>query len=106
MTKPYISVVSVKPLPDYQLQVVLSNGREGIYDVSPLLDRGVFKQLKDPAYFALARIFISGVGWPCGQDISPFAIAEEMRPLPRKKAKPRRKTTTNKPQQLARRKAA
>lgn len=85
MTKPYISVVSVKPLPDYRLQVVLSDGRRGIYDMSPMLDRGVFKELKDPAYFARAKVFGSAVGWPNEQDISPFSIAEGMHPLPRRK---------------------
>ncbi len=104
MTKPYISVVSVKPLPDYRLQVVLSNGRRGIYDVSPLLDRGVFKQLKDTAYFAKVKQVFTGVGWPNEQDISPFAIAEEMRPIPRRKAAARR-PAIRKPQQRARKAA-
>ncbi len=103
MPKPYISVVSVKPLPDYRLQVALSDGRRGIYDVSSFLDFGVFKQLKAPAYFALAKVFISGVGWPGGQDIGPFTITEGMRPLPRRKAAARRKPATRKAQAVVRR---
>lgn len=105
MPKPYIKVVSVKPLPDYRLQVVLSDGRRGIYDMSPHLDIGVFKQLKDPAYFALAKIFISGIGWPGGQDIGPFTIAKGMRPLPRRKVASRHPAVIRKPQQRARKAA-
>ena len=84
MTKPYIKVLSVKPLENYRLQVSLSNGREGVFDVSPYLDLGVFKQLKNPAYFSLVKPVFTGVGWPCGQDLSPIKIADEMRPLPRR----------------------
>lgn len=105
MTKPYISVVSVKPLPGYRLQVALSDGRRGIYDVSPLLGRGVFKPLRDPAYFAKVKQVFTGVGWPGEEDISPFAIAEKMRPLPRRKAASRRPATIRKPQQRARKAA-
>ncbi|MGU9951580.1 MAG: DUF2442 domain-containing protein [Gammaproteobacteria bacterium WSBS_2016_MAG_OTU1] len=49
MVTPVISVVSVKPLENYRLQVALSNGKAGIFDVSPYLDTGVFC---DPDYFA------------------------------------------------------
>ena len=84
MIKPLVKVSSVKPLENYRLQVALSNGRKGVFDMSPYLDKGVFKQLKDPAYFALAKKWESGVGWPCGQDIGPCKIAHEMRPLPRR----------------------
>ena len=84
MPKPYISVTSVKPLANYWLQVSLSNGRRGIYDVSPHLNKGVFRQLRDRSYFKLVKVVFSGVGWPDGQDIGPCGIAHEMRPLPRR----------------------
>ena len=84
MTKPYISVTAVKPLANHRLRVALSNGREGIFDVSPYLDIGVFKQLKKPAYFAKVKKLFAGVGWPNGQDLSPLRIEGEMRPLPRR----------------------
>lgn len=105
MMKPYISVVSVKPLPDYRLRVVLSDGRKGIFDVSPYLDKGVFRQLRDPAYFVRVKQVFTGVGWPNEQDISPFRIADEMHPLPRRKVAPRRPATIRKPQQSVRKAA-
>ena len=84
MPKPYLKVVSVKPLENHRLRVALSNGREGIFDVSPYLDIGVFKQLKKPAYFAKVKKLFAGVGWPNGQDLSSLKIDDEMRPLPRR----------------------
>jgi hypothetical protein len=36
---------------DYTLFVELSNGRSGIFDVKPYLEKGVFQQLKDKKYF-------------------------------------------------------
>ncbi|MGI9338843.1 MAG: DUF2442 domain-containing protein [Gammaproteobacteria bacterium] len=101
MPKPYISVVSVKPLPDYRLQVALSDGRRGIYDVSSFLDKGVFKELKDPAYFARVKLFGSTVGWPNEQDICPCCIAAGLQSIPRRKAAARR-PAIRKPQQRAR----
>ena len=91
MTKPYLKVVSVKPLENYRLQVVMSNGKEGIFDVSPYLDIGVFKQLKDPAYFARVKKLFAGVGWPNGQDLGPLRIDDELRPLPRRAPARKRK---------------
>ncbi len=78
MVTPVISVVSVKPLANYRLQVALSNGKVGVFDVSPYLDTGVFCELRDPDYFAKVRQFFIGVGWPNGQDISPGRIESEM----------------------------
>ena len=89
--KPYITVVSVKPLENHRLRVALSNGKEGIFDVSPYLDIGVFKQLKNPAYFARVKTLHAGVGWPKGQDLGPLRIEGEMRPLPRRAVARKRK---------------
>ena len=82
--KPYIEVVSVKPLGNHRLRVSLSDGKQGIFDMSPYLSKGVFKQLRDPAYFALVKPVFTGIGWPNGQDLSPFTIAGAMRRLPRR----------------------
>ncbi|QTA79651.1 DUF2442 [Desulfonema limicola] len=35
----------------YTLSVELSDGRFGIFDVKPYLEKGVFRQLKDKDYF-------------------------------------------------------
>ena len=82
MTGEYISVLSVAPLKDYRLAVSLSNGKKGVFDVKPLLARpGLFRALRNRRYFSQVRIFFTGVGWPNGVDISPFAIDDELQPF-------------------------
>ena len=71
-------VVSAEAIDNYKLRVVLSNGETGIFDVSPYLDKGVFRQLKDEKYFRLVRVAYGGVTWPQEQDFSPETIEYEL----------------------------
>jgi Protein of unknown function (DUF2442) len=43
----YWDVKVVKPLPDYRLYVEVQDGRKGVFDVKPYLEKGVFRELKD-----------------------------------------------------------
>lgn len=54
-------VVSIKPKENYLLFVRLSNGKEGLFDISPYLDKGIFSELKNESYFKQARISFGGV---------------------------------------------
>lgn len=67
-------VKKVLPLPNYQLKISFSNGEEGIYDCSPLLDFGVFKELKDINYFKQVSVSAGTVVWPHEQDICPDTL--------------------------------
>ncbi len=40
-------VTDFKILPDYRIQITLSNGKQGIFDVKPYLKKESFFQLKD-----------------------------------------------------------
>ena len=77
-------VARVEPLDQYQLYIELVDGRRGTFDMTPYLDKGVFQELKDPAYFRQVYVFLGAVSWPNGQDVAPetiySAIARE--PLP------------------------
>ena len=44
-------VARVEPLDEYKLRVELVDGRQGTFDMTPYLEKGVFQELKDPAYF-------------------------------------------------------
>ncbi len=44
-------VKTVKPMPDYQLEIAFTDGEVGVYDCRPLLDFGVFAEFKDEAHF-------------------------------------------------------
>jgi hypothetical protein len=72
-----IKVVSVKPIKNFRLRIVLSDNRKGIFDVSPYLDKGIFQELKDPEYFRLVQAAFGGVTWPHEQDFSSETIEQE-----------------------------
>lgn len=82
----YWDVKVVKPLPDYKIYVEIEDGRKGIFDVSPYLDRGVFRELKDVNYFNQVGIVLGAVTWPNEQDIAPETLIEELEPVHQKMA--------------------
>ena len=43
----YYNVKSVTPMPEHRIRVELENGMKGIFDVTPYLDHGVFRELRD-----------------------------------------------------------
>lgn len=63
---------------DYTLYVELSDGRSGIFDVKPYLEKGIFTQLKDKDYFHQVKPFFCGIVWPNEQDLSADTIAHEL----------------------------
>lgn len=73
-----LKVKKVNANNDYTLFVELSDGRKGIFDVKPYIDRGVFKQLQDIDYFKQVKPFFCGIAWPNEQDLSADTIAFEL----------------------------
>jgi len=71
----------VKPLPDYRIYVEIEDGRQGVFDMKPYLDRGVFHELKDEHYFNKVGILFGAVTWPHEQDIAPDTLIEDMVPV-------------------------
>jgi Protein of unknown function (DUF2442) len=71
-------VTSFDILPEHRIKVVLSNGKSGIFDVKPYLEKGIFKELKDYSYFRNARIEYGTITWLNGQDFSPETIEIKM----------------------------
>ena len=69
---PRVSKVSTTN--DYQLNLLFSNGEQGVYDCSKLLNFGVFKELKNKHYFAQAKVIDGTVAWPHEQDICPDTL--------------------------------
>jgi len=74
-----VKVITVEPTRDYKLIISLSNGKKGIFDVSPYLEKGVFKELKKKHYFRLVKVAFGGVMWPDEQDFSPETIDYELK---------------------------
>ena len=73
-----VKVISVEPIENYKLRILLSNGKKGIFDVSPYLDKGVFQELKEQQYFRSVKVAYGGVMWPHEQDFSAETIEYEL----------------------------
>ena len=71
----------VKPLSDYRIYVEVADGRKGVFDMKPYLNRGVFRELKDVNYFNQVGILFGAVTWPHEQDIAPDTLVAEMIPV-------------------------
>ena len=67
-------VKNVKQLSEFRLEIEFSNGEIGIYDFRPLLDFGIFTELRDEAYFRRVEARDGTVVWPHEQDICPDTL--------------------------------
>ena len=76
----YWDVKTVKPLPDYRLYLEIQDGRKGVFDMKPYLDKAAFRELKDVHYFNQVSILMGAVTWPNEQDIAPETLLAELKP--------------------------
>jgi hypothetical protein len=67
----YPSVKAVIPGDNHTLTVFFDNGEDGVLDMRPMLDFGVFQRLKDHDSFGLVRVAFDTIEWPCGVDLDP-----------------------------------
>lgn len=74
----YWDVKTVRPLDDYRIYVEIEDGRKGIFDLKPYLDRGVFRELRDKHYFEQVGIVFGAITWPHEQDIAPETLVAGM----------------------------
>ena len=74
-------VIAAKPKDNYILLITLTNGISGEFDVSPYLEKGIFKELKDKNYFSQVRPISGGIAWAHEQDFSVDTIELEMKVL-------------------------
>ena len=74
MTRLLPRLRSVTPAADYLLELQFTSGEIGIYDCKPLLDFGVFRELRDESYFREVHVVNGTVAWPHEQDICPDTL--------------------------------
>jgi hypothetical protein len=67
-------VAAAFPENGHRLRLRFRNGEERIYDCTPLLDLGVFRELANDAYFRQVRVCDGTVCWPHEQDICPDTL--------------------------------
>lgn len=77
----YWDVKVVKPLSDYRIYVEIEDGRKGIFDLKPYLDKGVYRELRSISYFNRVDILLGAVTWPNEQDIAPETLLAELVPV-------------------------
>ena len=63
-------IEAVEPAEGTCLRLRFENGEQRIFDVSPYLDKGIFRELAVPAYFQRVMVSRRHVEWPNGQDFS------------------------------------
>ena len=88
-------VIAVQPATGYRLDITFSDGEVGTYDCRPLLDFGVFRELREESYFRQVRVEGGTVVWPHEQDICPDTLYEESRRKPTRKPNQRRQRTVS-----------
>ncbi len=67
-------VKDVVPNNDYTINILFDNGEEKVFDVNPYLDKGIFKELRDPNVFKSVKPFMGSVQWKHGQDFCPDTL--------------------------------
>jgi len=64
----------VQATDDYKLELLFTNEESAVYDCKPILEFGVFKELKDVDYFKQVKVSHGSVVWPNEQDICPDTL--------------------------------
>ena len=70
-------VLDVCPQAGFRLKLTFTNGETGLFDCSRMLDTGIFRELRDEAYFRQVRVEAGTVVWPHEQDICPDTLYED-----------------------------
>ena len=73
-------ITQVKALDGYRLEISFDDGVHGVVSLSDRLFGPVFEPLKDPVFFAQARVDEFGVvAWPNGADLAPDALYDRLK---------------------------
>lgn len=65
---PYVTCVT--PQPGHRLLLEFDNREMRLFDLTPYLQRGVFRALRDSPDFGLARVVDGSIEWPGEIDLS------------------------------------
>jgi len=74
-------VIKATPRQNYTVHLIFDNGDEGIFDVKPYLNKGVFKELRDLRFFNSVKPFMGTIQWKNGQDFCPDTLYIESKRL-------------------------
>ncbi len=72
---------SIRPLDDYKLLILFTNGEQRLFDFKPLLDLPAFQPLRDIEFFRRVYIECGTAAWSEDIDIAPETLFAESVPL-------------------------
>src|ERR1039458_9920801 len=70
----YFAVKEVKAIEDYKLILTFSNGEKRLFDMTPHLTKGIFKELRNVVLFNTAHISFDTVEWDNEADFDPEVL--------------------------------
>ena len=76
----YPGVTSVTAADGHRLILDFGNGEQRVFDVTPLLSFGRFRELAAPEAFGKVRIAYDTVEWENGLDLDPEYLYERSQP--------------------------
>ena len=77
----YFGIIDVKPLESYKLILTFENKECRILDMSPYLNVGLYKQLKNIELFKTVKISFDTIEWENGIDLCPEFAYEKSNPI-------------------------
>lgn len=75
-----MDVMSVKTLPDFQLDLEFKNGERRRFDMRPLLAMKPWNRIALPAIFERVRVDYGTVVWPGEIDVAPETLYDDSVP--------------------------
>jgi len=67
-------VLSAKANDDFTLELTFNDGSVRVFDTKPYLNKGIFAELRDLAYFKDFEIVFGTVQWKNEQDFAPDTL--------------------------------
>lgn len=75
----YLGIINVKPLESYKLLLTFENNEKRILDMTPYLNTGMYKQLKNISMFNTVKISFDTIEWNNQIDLCPeFAYSKSI----------------------------
>lgn len=81
MANPVWVVKDVQPKEDYTLILTFSDGAKRVYNAKPLLEKSIYSQLKNIAFFLCAKAECGTVVWNDEVDIAPEHLYSNSEPV-------------------------
>jgi hypothetical protein len=73
----YLGVKKVKPMADFKLYLTFDNNEERIFDMNPFLDKGIFRELREPGKFDTVHTCFDTIEWENGADLCPEMLYKD-----------------------------